>query len=148
MLLSLEFPDPLVVSVLKDSYPSLVRHRDAVLSLALPDPSTFPPTVQNNWTSSLRALVPWPRIPSPRKTPGAVPSKEAQDLEWRYKLWRWGFIGASILAATAYLNYAAIVIVLQPRSGSRRLPGSPEAPDVRSPGTEEDGEEDGDAADD
>ncbi|KAI0748105.1 Tom37 C-terminal domain-containing protein [Daedaleopsis nitida] len=148
VLLSLEFPDPLVVSVLKDSYPSFIAHRDAVLSLALPDPSTFPPTVRLGWTSFLRALVPWPRIPTSRRPPRAVNSKEVQDLEWRYRLWRWGFIGASVLAAAAYLNYATIVIVLQSRNGSRRLPGSREVRDVRTPGTEEDGkEEDGDVAD-
>ena len=128
VLLSLKFPDPLVVSVLTESYPRIVAHRDAVLSSAIPDRSLLPPVVQKSWTSSLHYILPWPRTPAPRRASiSASNSPEAKKIEWRYRLWRWGFFGASVLAAAAYLHFATIVVVLQPRGSSGVPAGLPPA---------------------
>ncbi|TFK83503.1 hypothetical protein K466DRAFT_554952 [Polyporus arcularius HHB13444] len=135
LLLSLQFPDPLVASVLTESYPRLVAHCDAVLSAALPDRSLLPPVVQNDWKSSLRYILPWPRAPTPRRASlSASSSPEAKKIEWRYKLWRWGFFGASVLAAAAYLHFATIVIVLQPRGSNRAADELPPAEVVEGNG--------------
>ncbi|KAI0807328.1 hypothetical protein C8Q74DRAFT_1377524 [Fomes fomentarius] len=112
VLLTLKFPDPLVVSVLTESYPRFIAHRDAVLAATLPDRSLFPSTIQRSWTSSLRYIIPWPRKPARRASSAFANSPELQKVEWRYKLWRWGFISASVLAAAAYLHFATIVVLL------------------------------------
>ncbi|KAI0709218.1 Tom37 C-terminal domain-containing protein, partial [Earliella scabrosa] len=122
VLLSLKFPDPLVVSVLAESYSRFISHRDTVLSMALPDQRLFPPVAQKSWSSSLRYIVPWPRKPVQRRASAAFAnSPEVKKLEWRYKLWRWGFIGASVLAAAAYLHFATIVILIPNQGGPARL---------------------------
>ncbi|KAI0721109.1 hypothetical protein C8T65DRAFT_632228 [Cerioporus squamosus] len=140
VLLSLQFPDPLVASVLTESYPRLVSQCDAVLSAALPDRSLLPPVVQKSWTSSLRYVLPWPRTPAPRRASlSASSSPEAKKIEWRYRLWRWGFFGASVLAAAAYLHFATIVVVLQPRGLKGAPEGLPPAEVVEGDG--DDGEE-------
>ncbi|EJF65843.1 hypothetical protein DICSQDRAFT_177268 [Dichomitus squalens LYAD-421 SS1] len=134
LLLNLPFPDPLVSSVLTGSYPRLAAHHAAVLRIALPDPAHFPPVVQKSWSYSLRYLIPWPRAPPRRKSPSTVLANapEVQKEEWRYRLWRWGFIGASVLIAAAYIQFAAITIVIQDGSARARLPlrGGPPPDDV------------------
>ena len=114
MLLSVEYPDPLVSSVLRDSYPRLVAHCLTIIQAA--EASYVPPKVETGWASSLRHIIPWPRAPAKRRLSTALAkTPEAQKEEWRYRLWRWGFFGASVLAAATYLHFAQIVIVLQPQ---------------------------------
>lgn len=75
-----------------------------------------------------------------------------QQEEWRYRLWRWGFVGASLVAATAYLLYATrhLTIVLKDRTGPPRLPSGstpplseeiPEAEESSEGGEDEEGAE-------
>ncbi|KAM5535176.1 hypothetical protein V8D89_011112 [Ganoderma adspersum] len=146
LLLKIPFPDPLVSSVLTESYPGFIAHHDAVLRTAFPDPSRLPPVIQKSWSSSLRYLIPWPRVPVRRRSPSAVlaESPEVQQEEWRYRLWRWGFVGASVVAATAYLLYATrnLTIVLKDRNVPPRLPGvsTPPPPREEIPEAEESSE--------
>ncbi|RPD66117.1 hypothetical protein L226DRAFT_609019 [Lentinus tigrinus ALCF2SS1-7] len=141
VLTSIQFPDPLVVSVLKETYPRLVAHCDAVFSSALPDRSLLPAVVQKSWTSSLRYMLPWPRTPAPRRASLSMSgSPEANKIEWRYKLWRWGFFGASVLAAAAYLHFATIIVLIP--QGSNGVPaGLPPAELVGRVEDGDDGEE-------
>ncbi|PIL23981.1 hypothetical protein GSI_13732 [Ganoderma sinense ZZ0214-1] len=132
LLLKIAFPDPLVSSVLTESYPRFVTHHDAVFRASFSNPTRLPPVIEKTWTSSLRYLIPWPRVPVRRKSPSSVlaESPEVQQEEWRYKLWRWGFIGASVVAATAYLLYTTrnLTVVLKDRKSPPRLASLPTPP--------------------
>ena len=115
MLLNANYPDPLVSSVLKESYPRFIGHCERVTAAA--ESSCVPPTVRVGWTSSLRYMIPWPRAPAKRSPSSIIAgSSAAKQEEWRYRLWRWGFIGASVLAAAAYLHFATIVVIVRPRN--------------------------------
>ena len=115
MLLNANYPDPLVSSVLKESYPHFVGHCRRVTTAA--ESSYVPPIVRVGWTSSLRYMIPWPRVPSKRDPSSILASSPAaKKEEWRYKLWRWGFIGVSVIAAATYLHFATIVVVIRPRN--------------------------------
>ncbi|KAI0362076.1 hypothetical protein OH77DRAFT_1416275 [Trametes cingulata] len=114
MLLSFPLPDPLVTSALQSS-PRLVAHCHALLSAAFPPGTPSPPTVTQNWLTSLRSLFPSPRVPRVR-SPGALgagASPEAEQVERRYRLWRWGFIAGSLLATVGYLYFALSVVIVQ-----------------------------------
>ncbi|KAI1795895.1 hypothetical protein LXA43DRAFT_989964 [Ganoderma leucocontextum] len=145
LLLKLTFPDPLVSSVITESYPRFVAHHDAVLRVAFPDPSHTPPVIQKTWSSSLRYLIPWPRVPARHRSPSAVlaESPEVQQEEWRYRLWRWGFIGTSVVAAAAYLYFATrnLTIVIKDRDATPRLPRPPSPLEAMPEAEEEDGGE-------
>ncbi|KAI0831287.1 hypothetical protein BC628DRAFT_1353082 [Trametes gibbosa] len=113
LLLDLCLPDPLVTLKL-EKYPRLVAHCRAVVSAAFSPSAPFPPTVQQTWSSSLRCLFPWARSSTTRRTTSALEtSPEAQHLERRYRLWRWGFIAGSILATTGYLWYGLSIVLIQ-----------------------------------
>lgn len=121
MLLKLALPDPLVTAAL-DSYPRLVSHCHAVLSAAFPPNVPFPPTIQQNWLSSLRCLIPWPRTPSAhRATSAQASSPEAQQIERRYRLWRWGLIAGSVLATTGYIWFGVAMLLAQNGELAARL---------------------------
>ncbi|KAI0636991.1 hypothetical protein C8Q77DRAFT_1168735 [Trametes polyzona] len=144
LLLNLRLPDPLVTSTL-ESYPRLVAHCHAVVSAAFPPNSPFPPTHQESWLSSLRHLIPWPRTPKPHSathTAALANSPEAQQIERRYRLWRWGFIAGSALATTAYLWFAISLILVKNGNVVARL-GAGDSPDdaVPVPEPEADDEE-------
>ncbi|KAH9854212.1 hypothetical protein C2E23DRAFT_820005 [Lenzites betulinus] len=113
LLLDLRLPDPLVTVTL-ESYPRLVTHCRTVVSTAFSARAPFPPTIQQSWLSSLRCLFPWARSPTTRRTLSATErSPEAQQLERRYRLWRWGFIAGSVLATTGYLWYGLSLVLVQ-----------------------------------
>lgn len=116
-----------------------------VLRTAFPNPSHSPPVIQKSWSSSLHYLVPWPRVPTRHRSPSAVlaQSSEVQREEWRYRLWRWGFLGASLVAVTGYLLYATrnITIVLKGGNIPERLPSPPSPPPEMIPEAEERDEE-------
>ncbi|KAI0374872.1 hypothetical protein BV20DRAFT_1048881 [Pilatotrama ljubarskyi] len=116
LLLSLRLPDPLVTCAL-ESYPRLVSHCHAVLSAAFPPNAPSPPTLQQNWLTSLRSLI-----------------------ERRYRLWRWGFIAGSLLATVGYLYFALSVLLVQDGRVLRLGAGGGEPAD-----DEDEDEADGDA---
>ena len=65
-----------------------------------------------------------------------------QKEEWRYRLWRWGFVGASVLMAAAYIHFAAISIVIVDRNTPAPEDLEPEvSPEVEGEGEEGEGEE-------
>ncbi|KAJ2969488.1 hypothetical protein NUW54_g12953 [Trametes sanguinea] len=149
ILLDLQLPDPLVTSAL-ESYPRLVAHCRSVLSIAFPPSSPFPPTHQQGWLSSLRCLIPWPRAPtSHRSTSAALESSpEAQQIERRYRLWRWGFIGGSVLLSAAYLFFAVSIVLMKNGDVVARIGGGngPDEEDEEDEGEEDDDEEGGEDA--
>ncbi|KAI0780958.1 hypothetical protein BD413DRAFT_463285 [Trametes elegans] len=141
ILLNLRLPDSIVTSAL-ESYPRLVAHCRAVISAAFPPGSPPPPTIQQSWLSSLRSLIPWPRVPAaPRSNSVLADSPEARRIERRYRLWRWGFIAGSVLATGAYLYFAAIVVIVRNGELAGRIGAATAEADV--PDEEPDGEEEG-----
>ena len=140
MLLGLQYPDPLITSELTKSYPQLISHCKRVVAAA--ESTYMPPTIQTGWASSLRYMIPWPRTSTRRDASSLLAdSSEAQKEEWRYKLWRWGFIGASVLAAATYLHFATIVIVVMPQNASRRVTSKQEVDAEEAEDIHEDEEE-------
>ncbi len=68
-----------------------------------------------------------------------------QQEEWRYRLWRWGFIGMSVVAAAGYLLFVTrnLTFVLKDRNARPRLPNLPTPPlrPEEIPAVEEEGGE-------
>ncbi|KAH9946128.1 uncharacterized protein BXZ73DRAFT_37376 [Epithele typhae] len=100
MLLNARYPDPLVTDVLTEKHPRLVAHCNRVIETA--STNFVPQVIEQRWTSSLWYLFPSPRMPARRRAPSV--SVEAQKEDWRYKLWRWGFMGTSVLVAAVYVT--------------------------------------------
>ncbi|OSX65136.1 hypothetical protein POSPLADRAFT_1116715, partial [Postia placenta MAD-698-R-SB12] len=58
VLMSIPFADPLLQTLLSDSYPTLVAHANAVQSFVFPDPVSLPPTADSHLSCSLHTLLP------------------------------------------------------------------------------------------
>ncbi|EIW60369.1 uncharacterized protein TRAVEDRAFT_145706 [Trametes versicolor FP-101664 SS1] len=142
MLLKLALPDSLVTTAL-DSYPRLVSHCHAVLSAAFPPNVPFPPTIQQNWLSSLRCLIPWPRTPTTHRSASTLAtSPEAQQIERRYRLWRWGLIAGSVLATTGYIWFGVAMLLAQNGEFAARLRAAASGEPAAEPAPEADDEDD------
>ncbi|KAL1947877.1 hypothetical protein VTO73DRAFT_13601 [Trametes versicolor] len=142
MLLKLALPDSLVTTAL-DSYPRLVSHCHAVLSAAFPPNVPFPPTIQQNWLSSLRCLIPWPRTPRTHRSASTLAtSPEAQQIERRYRLWRWGLIAGSVLATTGYIWFGVAMLLAQNGEFAARLRAAASGEPAAEPAPEADDEDD------
>jgi len=98
LLINAPFPDPLLKTLLTESYPSLVTHANSVQAEALPlsedGIKKLPPQGY-----SLRSLV--PLISSCNPAPSGKPSVQT-DADIQFGRMRWGWIG---LAATSVIVY-------------------------------------------
>jgi len=108
ILTSLPFADPLFTNLLTESYPALVAHADAVKSFAFPDAASHPPIIQSDLRLSLKSLVAFPSFPAPKRH---APSPEGDAEDRKYRLMRWGWIGMSVLAVVAYIQWTGLTIV-------------------------------------
>jgi sorting and assembly machinery component 37 len=98
LLLDAPFPDLLLQSLLKESYPTLTAHARLIHLRALPTTGSDIP-VRPPQGYSLGSLIPWPvtrlaRKPKPKQ-------KTAEDI--RFDRLRWGWIALAAFSAALYI---------------------------------------------
>ncbi|KAL6300141.1 hypothetical protein BKA93DRAFT_803087 [Sparassis latifolia] len=109
ILTKLPFANPLLQTVLRDSYPSLVAHANTVLSIAFPEAQSLPQAVQPSMDISFSSLIPWPRHSAPKPKTSAKTDEEVR----RFRNLRWAFIGLSVAASVVYLYSMAGLVTIK-----------------------------------
>ena len=117
ILMNVSFTDPLLQTLLSESYPTLVAHAKAVQSAAFPDPQSFPPTVPLDLSTSLRSLLPVPRL---RFWSSRKQKEELTEAERKFRRARWGWIGLAVASVAFYVAFLrpTIVFVVRDDSGT------------------------------
>jgi sorting and assembly machinery component 37 len=103
------FPDELLRSLVRESYPSLVQHARRVRSHAFPSGTdvTYAPPLK----ASLSQLIPWPRS---EKSDAPPVNKEKQELDRSFALQRWLWIGTAVAASAIYLAMTVKIVIVRP----------------------------------
>lgn len=119
MLLRPSYPDPLLQTLVQDSYSTLVSHAHRVYAAFESSSSLIPTSLPPPF--SFRTLISWPAT-RPKQ------SRATSDEDVHFARMRWGFTGLAIGCVTAYL-----AIVGSPIRFVLSIPGD---------GSEEEDEED------
>lgn len=100
-------PEPLLQSLLIESYPSLVTLTDTTFGLAFPDSDPpFPTAVgSKSILPSFASLLPRARLFSWQKRQTLSDSKE----EKRFRVARWGFFGLSVVVLVGYVQFIGLI---------------------------------------
>lgn len=98
LLLDAPFPDPLLRSLLKESYPTLTAHARRIHLRALPTTGSDIP-MRPRQGYSLGSLIPWPAARLARKS--KQKKKTADDI--RFDRMRWGWITLAAFSAAFYI---------------------------------------------
>lgn len=115
--MNVSFTDPLLQTLLSESYPTLVAHAKAVQSAAFPDPQLFPPAVPLDLSVSLKSFLPVPRL---RFRSSGKQREELTEAERKFRRARWGWIGLAVASVAFYVAYLrpTIVFVIRDDSGT------------------------------
>ena len=114
--MNVSFADPLLQTLLSESFPTLVAHAKAVQSAAFPEPSTLPPAVPLDLSLSLRSLLPLPTL---RNWSSSKSQKvELTEEERRFRRARWGWIGLAVASVAFYAAFLRPTIVFVVRDDS------------------------------
>lgn len=101
LLLDAPFPDPLLQSLLTESYPTLSAHaRQIYLRAFSATGSDIPVLPPPNYI--MRSLVPWPAKQKPTLKP-----KSEEDV--RFDRLRWGWIALVMFSAAFYIAQSGVV---------------------------------------
>jgi sorting and assembly machinery component 37 len=103
------YPDPLLQTLLSDSYPRLFEHARHIQSLALGDDSALP-RVSAAPRLPLTSLLPWPRWSTAADPLAELP--EWQAVERRFAIQRWTWIAAAVTSTVGYLAYVRMHRIL------------------------------------
>jgi sorting and assembly machinery component 37 len=107
LLLDAPFPDPLLQSLLTESYPTLTAHARQIHLQAFPTTgSNIPLLAPQNYT--LRSLVPW----QPAKIRKSIPKPKSEEDIWFDRM-RWGWIALVVISAVVYVAQSGIVMELR-----------------------------------
>jgi sorting and assembly machinery component 37 len=107
LLLDAPFPDPLLQTLLKESYPTLTAHARQIHLQALPTTGSDVPLLPaQNYT--LRSLIPW----SQAKTRKSKPKRRSEE-DIRFDRMRWGWIALAVFSAVFYIAQSGIVQVVR-----------------------------------
>ena len=104
LLASPPFPDPLLGDLIRDSFPSLLAHAQAVLSEALPSrPFSANYVSAPQKTTTLSSLLPplsglWKNSSAKNKT------SQAEDIKFQRGRWLW--FGVAALGTIGYILFA------------------------------------------
>lgn len=111
LLLDAPFPDPLLQTLLKESYPTLTNHARRIHLQALPTTGSDIPKLSPQ-TYSLISLIPWPSSRQSRK-----PKEKTAD-EIRFQRMRWGWYALALVSTVFYIASSSIKIVRVVEGGS------------------------------
>lgn len=100
-------PDPLIQSLLQESYPQLLAHCHRIREMAFPDPLSFPPANPHTTTFSWSSMISLPTFW--RVSPKTEPlSPEASQTQRHFALFRWGFFAAAVVTMGLYLRLSDV----------------------------------------
>lgn len=106
LLIDAPFPDPLLQSLLTESYPTLIAHARLVQLQAFPTSGSDIPLLPPQ-SHTIRSLFPWP-------TSRQAPKSNAKtDDEIRFQRMRWGWIALAVFSATFYIAQSGVVEVVR-----------------------------------
>lgn len=103
LLMDPPFPDPLLQSLLKESYPTLCAHARRIHLAAFPTTgSDIPLLPAQNY--SLGSLIPWPARATKKETP-----KPKSTEEIKFERMKWGCIALATFSVVFYIARSGIV---------------------------------------
>jgi sorting and assembly machinery component 37 len=103
LLIDAPFPDPLLQTLLKESYPTLTAHARQIHLQAFPATGSNIPLLPSQ-SYTLRALIPLP----PAKTRKSNPKPKSED-DIRFDRMRWGWIAVAVFSAVYYIAQSGII---------------------------------------
>lgn len=116
VLTSLDLPDNSLKDLLVNSYPTLVAHATSVYEKAFPNPNVFPPMAVASLATSLKSLVPYPKLiqRAPQRPKLDLSSDEEEDAkesvkeERQFQLARWAWTGLAVSSIAGYLYFTGL----------------------------------------
>ncbi|TCD61673.1 hypothetical protein EIP91_008095 [Steccherinum ochraceum] len=104
--------DPTIANLLRDSYPQLASHAEAVYALALPNPESFPPLAPSpTFAQSLRSLFP-PTALQHASSSSRLQRPGQKDEEASFARWRWALYGTMFVVTAAYVSVMGLTVPL------------------------------------
>jgi sorting and assembly machinery component 37 len=103
LLIDAPFPDPLLQTLLKESYPTLTDHARQIHLQAFPATGSDIPLLPHQ-SYTLRALIPWP----PAKIRKSKPKPKSED-DIRFDRMRWGWIALAAFSAVFYIAQSGLI---------------------------------------
>ncbi|TFK55127.1 hypothetical protein OE88DRAFT_1674733 [Heliocybe sulcata] len=97
LLINPPYPDPLLKSLVTDSYPELASHARSVYSAAFPSSEAYP-ALASQAQNSFKALIPTFRFPSR----ASVHRPEVKTDDDKIDVWTWGWIAMAAIGAVGY----------------------------------------------
>lgn len=103
LLIDPAFPDPLLRSLLKESYPTLCEHARRIHLAAFPTTGSDIPIIPAQ-NYSIGSLIPWPTRVTKKEAP-----KPKSPEEIKFERMKWGWIGLATFSVVFYIAQSGIV---------------------------------------